>query len=45
MQVARHGTTEQVNEVTARLDALRREVYAILAREEDSGDDTPGEQS
>jgi DNA-binding PadR family transcriptional regulator len=37
MQVARHGTAEQLRAATALLDATRREIYAILAK----GDDQP----
>jgi len=37
MQVARHGTPEQIRAVAALLDTTRREVYAILAQ----GDDQP----
>jgi DNA-binding PadR family transcriptional regulator len=32
MQVARHGTPEQIRAVTALLDTTRREIYAILAK-------------
>jgi DNA-binding PadR family transcriptional regulator len=38
MQVARHGTPEQIRAVTALLDATRREIYAILAK---GGEDQP----
>jgi DNA-binding PadR family transcriptional regulator len=37
MQVARHGTPEQIRAATALLDTTRREIYAILAK----GDDQP----
>jgi DNA-binding PadR family transcriptional regulator len=37
MQVARHGTPEQIRAVAALLDTTRREIYAILAK----GDDQP----
>jgi hypothetical protein len=37
MQVARHGTPEQIRAVAALLDSTRREIYAILAQ----GDDQP----
>jgi hypothetical protein len=35
MQVARHGTPEQIRAATALLDAARREIYAILAKGDD----------
>jgi DNA-binding PadR family transcriptional regulator len=38
MQVARHGTPEQIRAVTALLDTTRREIYAILAK---GGEDQP----
>ena len=36
MQVARHGTTEQRSAVQKRLDAVRREIYGILAQADES---------
>jgi len=38
MQVARHGTPEQIRAATALLDTTRREIYGILAQ---SGDEPP----
>jgi len=38
MQVARHGTPEQIRAVTTLLDTTRREIYAILAK---GGEDQP----
>jgi DNA-binding PadR family transcriptional regulator len=38
MQVARHGTVEQVREARARLDAARRDIYGILASGDDRGE-------
>jgi DNA-binding PadR family transcriptional regulator len=35
MQVARHGTPEQIRAATALLDTARREIYAILAKGDD----------
>jgi DNA-binding PadR family transcriptional regulator len=35
MQVARHGTPEQIRAVAALLDNTRREIYAILAKGDD----------
>jgi hypothetical protein len=34
LQVARHGTPDQVHAAMTLLDATRREIYSILAREE-----------
>ena len=34
MQVAQHGTPEQIRAVMSRLDAMRREIYTILAQDD-----------